>query len=69
MVFKGFAKAHNYKGGFEKWVYDTLKEQDEKIKALDDTLEEQDERITALESKGSGNNGETGSENNGEHEP
>lgn len=36
MVFKGFAKAHNYKGGFERWVYDTLKAQDERITALEE---------------------------------
>lgn len=24
MTLKGYAEAHNYKGGFEKWVYDTL---------------------------------------------
>lgn len=24
MALKGYAEAHNYKGGFEKWVYDTL---------------------------------------------
>ena len=40
MVFKGFAKAHNHKGGFERWVYDTLKEQDERIKALENTESE-----------------------------
>lgn len=39
MVFKGFAKAHNYKGGFERWVYDTLKEQDERITALEEASE------------------------------
>ena len=39
MVFKGFAKAHNYKGGYEKWVYDTLKEQDERITALEEASE------------------------------
>lgn len=39
MVFKGFAKAHNHKGGFEKWVYDTLKEQDERITALEEASE------------------------------
>lgn len=39
MVFKGFAKAHNHKGGFERWVYDTLKEQDERITALEEASE------------------------------
>ena len=39
MVFKGFAKAHNYKGGYERWVYDTLKEQDERITALEESSE------------------------------
>ena len=39
MVFKGFAKAHNYKGGYERWVYDTLKEQDERITALEEASE------------------------------
>lgn len=39
---KGFAEAHRHKHGFNGFVYDTLKEQDEKIK-------EQDERIQALE--------------------
>ena len=32
-----YAKAHNYKGGFDKWVYDTLKEQDARIKALENS--------------------------------
>ena len=39
---KGFAEAHRHKHGFNGFVYDTLKEQDEKIK-------EYEERITALE--------------------
>ena len=39
---KGFAEAHRHKHGFNGFVYDTLKEQDEKIK-------EYEERIKALE--------------------
>ena len=39
---KGFAEAHRHKHGFNGFVYDALKEQDEKIK-------EYEERIKALE--------------------
>lgn len=49
MVFKGFAKAHNYKGGFERWVYDTLKEQDERITALEEASENTESENTEPE--------------------
>ena len=50
MVFKGFAKAHNHKGGFERWVYDTLKEQDERITALEEASENTESENTNTES-------------------
>lgn len=50
MVFKGFAKAHNYKGGFERWVYDTLKEQDERITALEEASENTESTNTESDS-------------------
>lgn len=65
MALKGFAEAHNYKGGFEKWVYDTLVALESKgyddtaikarIKAVEDDIGEYEsestisERLTALE--------------------
>jgi len=58
MVFKGFAKAHNYKGGFERWVYDTLKEQEERITALEEASENTEPTTTESDNTESDPNAE-----------
>lgn len=39
---KGFAEAHRHEHGFNGFVYDTLKEQDERIKALEEASNSSD---------------------------
>ena len=46
---KGFAEAHRHKHGFKGFVYDTLKEQDERIKALEEASKSSDTEETPSE--------------------
>lgn len=77
MTLKSFAEAQRHKGGFKKWVYETIKSLNDsayddtalkgRVKDVEDAIGDEDTaetilyRIKALETAASGSSGSSGS--------